>query len=73
MAGNVQEWTLDSYLQYPNSDYKDDDFGERFKVVRGGGWGGIGHYGSEVYVRSAYRNYAPPGGTYNDVGFRCAW
>ncbi|MEE9543267.1 MAG: SUMF1/EgtB/PvdO family nonheme iron enzyme [Thermodesulfobacteriota bacterium] len=73
MAGNVQEWTIDSYKQYPGSDYKDDDFGERFKVVRGGGWGGIGHYGSEVYVRSAYRNYAPPGGTYDDVGFRCAW
>lgn len=73
MAGNIQEWTLDSYKQYPESDYKDSDFGERFKVVRGGGWGGIGHYASEVYVRSAFRNYAPPGGTYNDVGFRCAW
>lgn len=73
MAGNVQEWTLDSYKKYPGSDYEDDDFGEKFKVIRGGGWGGIGHYGSEVYVRSAYRNYAPPGGTYDDVGFRCAW
>jgi formylglycine-generating enzyme required for sulfatase activity len=73
MSGNVQEWVLDSYLKYPDSDYEDKDFGERFKVVRGGGWGGIGHYASEVYVRSAYRNYAPPGATYNDVGFRCAW
>ena len=73
MAGNVQEWVLDSYKPYENSDYEDKDFGERFKVVRGGGWGGIGHYASEVYVRAAYRNYAPPGGTYDDVGFRCAW
>lgn len=73
MAGNVQEWTLDSYKAYSGNDYKDNDFGEKFKVVRGGGWGGIGHYASEVYVRTAYRNYAPPGGTYDDVGFRCAW
>jgi iron(II)-dependent oxidoreductase len=73
MAGNVQEWVLDSYKPYTDSDYEDKDFGERFKVVRGGGWGGIGHYASEVYVRAAYRNYAPPGGTYDDVGFRCAW
>lgn len=73
MSGNVQEWTLDSYKPYPENTYEDTDFGERFKVVRGGGWGGIGHYASEVYVRAAYRNYAPPGGTYDDVGFRCAW
>lgn len=73
MAGNVQEWTLDSYKPYAGNEYEDRDFGEKFKVVRGGGWGGLGHYGSEVYVRTAYRNYAPPGGTYDDVGFRCAW
>lgn len=73
MAGNIQEWISDSYKQYPESAYEDNDFGEKFKVVRGGGWGGIGHYASEVYIRTAFRNYAPPGGTYNDVGIRCAW
>jgi formylglycine-generating enzyme required for sulfatase activity len=73
MSGNAQEWTADSYAAYPGSDYKDDDYGEKFKVVRGGGWGGVGHYASHVYVRTSYRNMAPPGGRYDDVGFRCAW
>ncbi len=72
MAGNVQEWTADWYKPYPGNDFKDEDYGEKFKVVRGGGWGGIGHYSLSVYLRTSYRNIAPPNGRYNDVGFRCA-
>lgn len=73
MAGNAQEWTADWYKPYPGNDFNDKDYGERFKVVRGGGWGGMGHYTLQVYVRSAFRNAAPPEGMYDDVGFRCAW
>ena len=73
MAGNVQEWTEDWYKPYPGNDYKDDDYGEKFKVARGGGWGGVGHYNLQVYVRSAYRNIAPPEGAFDDVGLRCVW
>ena len=72
MAGNVQEWVEDWYKPYPGNDYDDRDYGERFKVVRGGGWGGTGHYSLQVYVRTAYRNIARPDGVFNDVGFRCA-
>ncbi len=73
MAGNAQEWTSDWYLPYPGNDFKDADYGEKFKVVRGGSWGGMGHYSLQVYVRTSFRNIAPPEGVYNDVGFRCAW
>lgn len=73
MAGNIQEWVADWYGQYPGNDFKDEDYGEKFKVVRGGGWGGMGHYTLQVYVRSSFRNVAPPKGMFNDVGFRCAW
>ncbi len=71
MAGNVQEWTADWYGPYPGNTYDDKDYGERFKVVRGGGWGGMGHYTMQVYVSAPFRSIAPPSGTYNDVGFRC--
>lgn len=73
MAGNVQEWVEDWYKQYPGNDYNDTDYGEKLKVVRGGGWGGMGHYTLQVYVRTSFRNAAPPEGFYNDVGLRCAW
>ncbi len=73
MSGNAQEWVQDSYKAYPGNDYKDKNFGDRSKVVRGGGWGGLGHYASQVYVRTANRVSSPPGGKYDDVGFRCVW
>ncbi len=71
MAGNVQEWTADWYRQYPGNTYNDKDYGEKYKVVRGGGWGGMGHYTMQVYVTTPFRTIAPPDGVYNDVGFRC--
>lgn len=72
MAGNVQEWVEDGYKPYPGNDFDDKDYGETRKVVRGGGWGGMGHYSLQVYLRTAFRNSAPPNGRYNDVGIRCA-
>ena len=73
MAGNAQEWTADWYKPYPDSDFDDPEYGEKVKVVRGGGWGGMGHYSLSVYVRTSFRNTAPPKGLYDDVGFRCVW
>jgi len=73
MAGNAQEWTADWYKPYPDNDFNDPEYGEKVKVVRGGGWGGMGHYSLSVYVRTSFRNTAPPKGLYDDVGFRCVW
>ncbi len=72
MAGNVMEWVADWYRAYPGSDYENKDFGERYKAVRGGGWGGVGHYAISHFYRGAYRFYIDPGSTFVDLGFRCA-
>jgi len=71
LAGNVWEWTASWYLPYPGADYQHKDFGQYFRVIRGGG-GGIGHYALSVFFRGAARSYAPPQQPNNDVGFRCA-
>ncbi len=71
MSGNVAEWVADWYESYPGSDHEDTDYGEKFKVIRGGGWGGIGHYNLSLYRRTSYRFYAPPMNGFEDVGFRC--
>ncbi|MBK8162128.1 MAG: SUMF1/EgtB/PvdO family nonheme iron enzyme [Gammaproteobacteria bacterium] len=72
MAGNVMEWVADWYQPYPGSDYVSKDYGERFKVVRGGGWGGVGHYVISHFYRAAYRFYLAPDSRFDDLGFRCA-
>jgi len=72
MAGNVMEWVSDWYQPYPGTEYSADDFGEKNKVVRGGGWGGVGHYAVSQFYRGAYRFYLTPKARYSDLGFRCA-
>ncbi len=72
MAGNVMEWTADWYQPYPGSEYKSDDFGETLRVVRGGGWGGLGHYVISHFYRGAYRFNLQSTYTFVDLGFRCA-
>ncbi len=72
MVGNVWEWTASWYKKYPGSDFNSDAFGETYKVIRGGGWGGVGHYTLDHFYRGAYRFYIDPAIGFNDAGFRCA-
>ncbi|HFE38065.1 MAG TPA: formylglycine-generating enzyme family protein [Gammaproteobacteria bacterium] len=72
LAGNVTEWVFDWYDSYPNSDYKSEKFGKKYKVVRGAGWGGNGHYALHMYQRGAYRFFHSPDAVLDDLGFRCA-
>ena len=72
MAGNVMEWVQDDYAPYPGATYKSTAFAKPNKVVRGGGWGGVGHYVIGHFYRGAYRFYLAPHSAFSDLGFRCA-
>ena len=72
MTGNVSEWTASWYRPYPDSTYKDENFGEKLKVSRGGGIQKREHGFMQEFITLTYRNPLPPKGRFWDTGFRCA-
>ncbi len=72
MSGNVMEWTSDWYKRYPGSEFDDEEYGEKFKAVRSGGWGGTGHYALQAFVSTTYRMMFEPAEYFDDLGIRCA-
>jgi len=68
VAGNVWEWTDSWYQAYPGNTTADQFYGEKFRVIRGGGW-----FEEAPQVVMYNRNAADPNITANDdLGFRCA-
>jgi len=69
MAGNVSEWTSDwfqPYPGYPGGDGEAQYFGEKYRVIRGGGW-----FSDQDLVRTTERSASSVTLANDDVGFRC--
>ncbi len=74
MAGNVAEWTSDwfqPYPGYPGGDGEAQYFGERFRVIRGGGWFSGKDLAGLSLVRTTERSASSITAANDDVGFRC--
>ncbi|HEY4000192.1 MAG TPA: SUMF1/EgtB/PvdO family nonheme iron enzyme, partial [Candidatus Xenobia bacterium] len=67
LAGNVWEWVQDCYRPYPGNNGSDEDFGDKYRVLRGGSWDSFGHN-----ARCANRTRNLPRACVNVNGFRCA-
>ncbi|MGV7222404.1 MAG: formylglycine-generating enzyme family protein [Nitrospinales bacterium] len=67
MSGNVWEWTDSWYQPYPGNEQKNDLFGKKLKVTKGGSWAA-----NMDLARSALRGKMLPEERQNYLGFRCA-
>lgn len=68
MAGNVMEWTSSWYQAYPGSSLEREAFGEKYKVMKGGGW----ENPAVPFAMSAHRHAVAPIWDHPGHGFRCA-
>jgi formylglycine-generating enzyme required for sulfatase activity len=67
LAGNVSEWTENWYQPYPGNRGAEAEYGERFKVLRGGS-----SRTSKEFTRAQFRARLPMTYRSIDLGFRCA-
>lgn len=72
MAGNVFEWVADWFLQYPGNIHPDENYGEKFKVVRGGSWYDCTYYKCGISSPTYNRIFFNTPTKNNNFGFRCA-
>lgn len=67
MAGNVFEWTASWYQAYANAPQQFSEYGQVYKVMRGGPF-----FGYEAIARTYYRSVGRTQTRSELVGFRCA-
>lgn len=72
MAGNVWEWVDDWFKPYPGNQHPDENYGERYRVLRGGSWYDCTYYKCGISAPTYNRIFFAPDSMNNNFGFRCA-
>ncbi len=72
MTGNVWEWTSSWYQPYPGNKRITENYGERYKVLKGGSWWDCSFYKCGISAPLFNRSFFHPRTKNESFGFRCA-
>lgn len=72
MAGNVWEWTDSWYLPYPGNKRSNPNYGQIYRIVRGGSWYDCEFYKCGISAPAFNRGFFIPNTKNDTFGFRCA-
>jgi len=72
MSGNAWEWTDSWYTQYPGNKWPSENYGEMYKVLKGGSWWDCSYYQCGVSAPVFNRSYFKQSVKNSSFGFRCA-
>jgi len=72
MTGNVWEWTSSWYKAYPGNKHPTENYGEKYKTLKGGSWWDCSFYKCGISAPSFNRAFFLPRTRNKSFGFRCA-
>jgi len=72
MSGNVWEWTSSWYKPYPGNHRITENYGEKYKVLKGGSWWDCTFYKCGISAPSYNRSFFLRSTKNKSFGFRCA-
>ena len=72
MTGNVWEWTESWYQPYPGTRRITENYGEKYKVLKGGSWWDCSFYKCGISAPVFNRSFFHPRTKNESFGFRCA-
>lgn len=72
MSGNVWEWTSSWYLAYPGNTHPSENYGEKYKTLKGGSWWDCSFYKCGISAPVFNRSFFLRGTHNKSFGFRCA-
>lgn len=72
MSGNVWEWVDAWYKPHPGNTTPSEEYGEKYKVSKGGSWYNCLFYNCGISGPTYNRSFFVPETKNNSMGFRCA-
>ncbi|MDH5231445.1 MAG: formylglycine-generating enzyme family protein [Gammaproteobacteria bacterium] len=72
MSGNVWEWTASWYQAYPGNTHLTENYGQKYKTLKGGSWWDCSFYQCGISAPVYNRSFFLRSTKNSSFGFRCA-